>query len=252
MKNMASATTSAADRSAVSFRYRDLGARTPRLVPYPIRRPTNHRTTGTGPSRGTLMDSAGWDSRYRAADLVWGGEPNRFVAAEFVGEAPGRALDLAAGEGRNAIWLARAGWQVTAVDFSAVAVDRGQHLAEREGLTVDWVVADVREYQPAPRAFDAVVVAYLHLPADDLRPVLARAAQAVAAGGRILVVGHDLTNIADGIGGPPDPAVLYTPEAIAAALPDLRIRAAGRVHRPVSTEPGAAQAIDTLVCAVRA
>lgn len=197
------------------------------------------------------MDSAGWDSRYQAAELVWGGEPNRFVAAEFTATTPGRALDLAAGEGRNAIWLAQAGWQVTAVDFSTVAIDRGRSLAEHQGVTVDWIVADVRDYQPAPGAFDAVIVAYLHLPADDLNPILTRAAQAVAPGGRILVVGHDVTNIADGIGGPQDPAILYTPDAIAAALPGLRILGAERVHRPVPTEDGTVDAIDTLVCATR-
>ena len=99
------------------------------------------------------MDSAGWDTRYRASDLVWGGEPNRFVA-EFTGTPPGRALDLGAGEGRNAIWLAGLGWQVTAVDFFAVAMDRARRLAERQGVTVDWVVADLRDYQPAPGASD--------------------------------------------------------------------------------------------------
>ncbi|MGZ4664179.1 MAG: class I SAM-dependent methyltransferase [Frankiaceae bacterium] len=107
------------------------------------------------------MDSAGWDSRYQASDLVWGGEPNRFVAAEFTGATPGRALDLAAGEGRNAIWLAHAGWPVTAVDFSLVAIDRGRRLAERQGVTVDWVVADVHDYQPTPRAFDAVIASQI-------------------------------------------------------------------------------------------
>jgi SAM-dependent methyltransferase len=197
------------------------------------------------------MDSAGWDGRYQAADLVWGGEPNRFVAAEFTGAVPGRALDLAAGEGRNAIWLTQAGWQVTAVDFSTVAIQRGRRLAEQQGVAVDWVVADVGDYQPAPGAFDAIVVAYLHLPADDLNPILVRAAQAVAVGGRILVVGHDFTNIADGIGGPQDPAILYTPDTIVAALPGLRIVTAERVHRPVTTEHGTVDAIDTLVCATR-
>ena len=114
------------------------------------------------------MDSAGWDARYRAADLVWGGEPNRFVAEEFTGMPPGRALDLGAGEGRNAIWLAGLGWRVTGVDFSAVAVERARRLAEERGVTVDWVVADLRDYQPAPGVFDAVIVAYLHLPPADL------------------------------------------------------------------------------------
>lgn len=197
------------------------------------------------------MDSAGWDTRYRASDLVWGGEPNRFVAEEFTGTPPGRALDLGAGEGRNAIWLAGLGWQVTAVDFSAVAVDRARRLAERQGVTVDWVVADLRDYQPAPGAFDAVVVAYLHLPPADLNVVLGRAAKALAPGGRILVAGHDVTNIDHGIGGPQDPGVLHTPRGIVAALPGLSVRRADRVRRPVATEQGVVDAIDTLVCAVR-
>jgi SAM-dependent methyltransferase len=197
------------------------------------------------------VDSAGWDTRYRASDLVWGGEPNRFVAEEFTGEPPGRALDIASGEGRNAIWLAGLGWQVTAVDFSAIAVDRARRLAERRGVTVDWVVADLRDYQLALGVFDAVVVAYLHLSPADLDVVLGRAAQALAPGGRILVVGHDVTNIDHGIGGPQDPGVLHTPQAIGAALAGLSVRRAERVRRPVATERGVVDAIDTLVCAVR-
>jgi SAM-dependent methyltransferase len=197
------------------------------------------------------VESAGWDTRYRASDLVWGGEPNVFVTEEFTGIPPGRALDLGAGEGRNAIWLAGLGWQVTAVDFAAVAVDRARLLAERRGVTVDWVVADLRDYQPAPGFFDAVVVAYLHLPPTDLNVVLGRAALAVAPAGRILVVGHDVTNIDHGIGGPQDPGILHTPPGIAAALPGLSVRRAERVRRPVATEQGVVDAIDSLVCAVR-
>ena len=197
------------------------------------------------------MDSAGWDARYRASDLVWGGEPNRFVADEFTGTPPGRALDLGAGEGRNAIWLAGLGWRVTAVDFSAVAVDRARRLAHEQGVTVDWVVADLRDYQPAPGVFDGVIVAYLHLPPADLSIVLGRAAQALAPGGRILVVGHDVTNIDEGVGGPQDPVILHTPQAIVAALAGLTVRRAERVRRPVQTENGVVDAIDTLVAAVR-
>lgn len=198
-----------------------------------------------------LVDSAGWDARYRAGDLVWGGEPNRFVAAEFTGASPGRALDIGAGEGRNAIWLAGLGWRVTAVDFSAVAIERGRRLAEQQGVTVDWVVADLRDYQPTPGVFDAVVVAYVHLAPADLGVVLDRAARALAPGGQILVVGHDVTNIDHGVGGPQDPGLLYTPQVIVAALAGLTVRRAERVRRPVQTEQGVVDAIDTLVSAVR-
>ena len=148
------------------------------------------------------MDSSSWDERYAAATSVWGGEPNRFVAAQFATAEPGRALDLGAGEGRNATWLAARGWDVTAVDFSAVAADRGRKAAAEHGLVVHWTVADLRDYVPTPAGFAAVIVAYLHLMPSELTVVLNRAAAAVAPGGRLLVVGHDVTNLNDGTGGP--------------------------------------------------
>ncbi|PLW74405.1 class I SAM-dependent methyltransferase, partial [Streptomyces sp. DJ] len=75
------------------------------------------------------MDSREWDERYASRELVWGAEPNRWLVREVEDLAPGRALDLAAGEGRNALWLADRGWRVTAVDFSRTALDRGRRLA---------------------------------------------------------------------------------------------------------------------------
>jgi SAM-dependent methyltransferase len=197
------------------------------------------------------VDASGWDARYAGAELVWGAQPNQFVVEELSGLPAGRALDLAAGEGRNAVWLAEQGWRVTAVDFSAVAVDRGRQLAAARGTAVDWVVADLREYQPEPGAYDAVVVAYLHLPLSDLETVLRRAASAVAPGGRMVVIGHDLTNLTEGVGGPQLPEVLYTPQSIATALSGLSVLRAERVHRPVLTGDGERQAVDTLVRAVR-
>jgi ubiquinone/menaquinone biosynthesis C-methylase UbiE len=79
--------------------------------------------------RATRVDSQEWDRRYAAAELVWTAEPNRFAVAELQDLPPGRALDVAAGEGRNAVWLASRGWQVTAVDFSAAGLDKGRRLA---------------------------------------------------------------------------------------------------------------------------
>ncbi|MFE1785435.1 class I SAM-dependent methyltransferase [Streptomyces sp. NPDC059506] len=77
------------------------------------------------------VDSREWDERYASRELVWGAEPNRWLVREVEDLAPGRALDLAAGEGRNALWLADRGWRVTAVDFSRTALDRGRRLAAR-------------------------------------------------------------------------------------------------------------------------
>jgi SAM-dependent methyltransferase len=198
------------------------------------------------------MDSDAWDARYAAApDLVWSREPNRLVARELADLPPGRAIDLAAGEGRNALWLAQRGWRVTAVDFSAVAIDRGRRLADEHGLSVEWLVADVTGYQPAAGAFDLVLIAYLQLPGDQMAEVLRKAAAGLAPGGTLLLVGHDLTNLEHGTGGPQDPRVLHTPESVTAALPGLRIEQAATVRRPVPTEDGSVDALDTLVRAVR-
>jgi SAM-dependent methyltransferase len=154
------------------------------------------------------MDRTEWDARYAAAsELVWTAQPNRFVVEELVGLPPGRALALAAGEGRNAVWLAGRGWRVTAVDFSQVALARGRQLANERGVEVTWVVADVRSYEPSPGGYDAVLEAYLHLPAGGMAGVLAHAAAALAPGGTLLVVGHDRANLSGGVGGPQDPTV---------------------------------------------
>lgn len=191
-----------------------------------------------------------WDRRYAQAGLVWTAEPNRFLAAEAAELEPGRALDIAAGEGRNAVWLAERGWRVTAVDFSEVALAKGRRMAEERGVEVEWVLADVRTYQPEPAAFTLVAVLYLHLPAEERRDVLAAAAAAVAPGGTLLVVGHDVMNLTEGHGGPQDPAILLTPETVAAELPSLRIVRAERVQRPPTEDAhGGRPAIDTLVLA---
>jgi SAM-dependent methyltransferase len=197
------------------------------------------------------MERADWDRRYRRTELVWTAQPNRFVVEELRELPPGRALDLGGGEGRNAVWLAERGWQVTAVDFSSVALDKARRLAQAQGLTVDWVLADLRSYRPEPDAYHLVLVAYLHLPPLERVAVLAGAVAALAPGGTLLVIGHDLANLTQGVGGPQDPAVLHTPEAIVAELDGLTVHRAERVRRPVDTAPEPGVAVDTLVRATR-
>ena len=200
------------------------------------------------------MDSQQWDERYSATEFVWATGPNQFVAAELADLPPGRALDLAAGEGRNTVWLAERGWQVVAVDFSRVGLEKGRKLSAARGVDearVDWIVADLRDYEPERDFYDLVLIAYLQVSPELRATVLARAAAALAPGGTAFVVGHDLTNLTEGAGGPQDPDVLYTPEAVRAALPGLRVVRAERVQRTVERDGGPANAIDTLVRAVR-
>lgn len=197
------------------------------------------------------MEAHDWDERYRGAALLWTERPNQFLVEEVSGLTPGRALDLGTGEGRNAVWLAEQGWQVTAVDFSQVALERAAAAADRTGVHVDWVSADLTAYTPAAAAFDLVVILYLHLPPDDRRAVFDRAAAALRPGGRLLIVGHDLDNLVAGHGGPQEPSVLYTPDRIAAELPGLTVARTQTVKRQVRTIEGTATAFDTLVLAVK-
>ena len=196
-------------------------------------------------------EQAAWDERYSGPDLVWGAGPNRFVTEAVAALPAGRAVDLGTGEGRNAIWLAGRGWQVTAVDFSAAGLDRAARLAGERGVKVEWVQADLLDYQPAPGSCDLVLVAYIHLPAAGLSRVFRAAAAAVAPGGTLLVIGHDRDNIARGHGGPQGPDRLYTAAAVTAELDGLAVRRAEQVMRPVRTPEGERTAIDTLVRAER-
>ena len=198
------------------------------------------------------MNREHWDERYATEELIWKAEANRFLVEELDALAPGTALDVACGEGRNAVWLASKGWRVTGVDFSRAGLAKAQRLATDRGVEVTWVEADVVEWQPPSASFDVVVVLYLHLPAEQRRQALARAAAALAPGGILLVVGHDVSNLLKGTGGPQDPAVLFGPEQIVEDLPGLQIERAERVTRTVVTEAGEATAVDALVRAVRA
>jgi SAM-dependent methyltransferase len=190
-----------------------------------------------------------WDERYAAAGLVWTAEPNRFLVAELADLPPrGRALDLACGEGRNAVWLAERGWEVTGVDFSGVALEKGARLAEARGVEVTWVEADLTEYVPERGAFGLVVQLYLHVVEGERRTILCRAAEALAPGGTLLVVGHDSSNLEHGYGGPRDARVLFTPADVVGDLADLDLASerADVVERPVETDEGPRVALDVL------
>jgi SAM-dependent methyltransferase len=197
------------------------------------------------------VDAEAWNDRYRTSELMWSAGPNQCVEAELADLATGRAVDLAAGEGRNAIWLARRGWQVTAVDFSQVALDKGREIAG--DLAVTWVCADATTWRE-DTSYDVSVLAYLQLPAAERRAAHRNAFAALRPGGTLLVVAHDSTNLAEGTGGPQDPTVLLTADDVLADLDGevFEVVRAGRVGREVGQpEGGSRTAYDALVRVVR-
>ena len=198
------------------------------------------------------MDREDWDLRYAGDELLWSAEPNRFLVEATRDLLPGSALDVACGEGRNAVWLAEQGWRATGVDFSKVALEKARRLAAIRGVDVDWVEADVRTWSPGG-SFDLVVLLYLQVPVPERHAVLQTFADVVAPGGHLLVVGHDTENLTAGVGGPQDPAVLFSAADVVESIKGSRlvVERAEQVRRPVATDHGELDALDALVRAVR-
>jgi SAM-dependent methyltransferase len=211
-----------------------------------------HRVAAADPHSLAGMDAAHWNAKYSSVELMWSVEPNRFVAEILSGWTPGRAIDLACGEGRNAIWLAQQGWHAVGVDFSDVALDKARRLADANRLDIEWVCADATSYVPTAASFDLALLCYFQLPAAEIEQVLQHALAALAPGGVLLFIAHALDNLQHGIGGPQDPTVLYTPEQIAALVaPPVVVERVEHVRRPVTTPDGERDAIDLIVQARR-
>lgn len=196
------------------------------------------------------MNGQSWDERYAEAAAsdasVWSLTPNAFIAETVGAWQPGTAVDLGCGEGRNALWLAQRGWQVTGVDFSAVGLATGLRRADELGVEVDWVQADATRWV-SPALVDLVVIAYLQLAAVDLRAVVGAAAGWLEPGGRIVLVGHALENLEHGTGGPRDARLLHRLDDLRLAASDLEIEQLQQVLRPV----GDRHAIDAVLVARR-
>ena len=195
---------------------------------------------GTDDRQTSPVRAEDWDARYEER-RQWSEGPNTLVAELLAGVPPGTAVDLAAGEGRHALWLASLGWDVTAVDFSAVGVERGR--SQPGADRVRWVTADVLHWAGPAAALDLVLVAYLHLPTDDMTPLLLRSVDWLRPGGRFLLLGHDLDNLTRGVGGPQEPGILHSVERLGPVAALLDVDRLEQVPRP--TPEGTA--VDTLL-----
>ena len=135
-----------------------------------------------------------WDERYAGADRVWSGEPNGALVSEVADLRPGRVLDVGCGEGADAVWLAVHGWDVTALDVSQVALDRARSHASAAGVAIIWIHSGLLDAELPAAGFDLVSAQYPALrrtSGDDAERALLTA---VALGGTLLVVHHDLSD----------------------------------------------------------
>lgn len=198
-------------------------------------------------------ESAEWDERYAESDQLWSGEPNHTLTQEIAGVPVGRALDVGCGEGADAIWLASAGWAVTALDVSAVALERARAHAEGAGVRISWIHAGLLDADLPTGGFDLVSAQYpaLRRTPEDLAEKALLAA--VAPGGTLLVVHHDLSDPDHGFRHEFDPADWVGPRDVVRALgPGWEIEVDEVRPRRISGGAGAHHARDLVLRARRA
>ncbi|MDP9006634.1 MAG: methyltransferase domain-containing protein [Actinomycetota bacterium] len=142
---------------------------------------------------GAAAQAAEWDARYSERDgAMWSGRPNGRLVADVADLTPGRALDVGCGEGADAIWLARRGWVVTAIDISDLAMRRGWQAAELAGASVEWVCGNALQAPFPARSFDLVSMQYPALPKSAGEAAMRTLLDTVRPGGLLLAVYHDL------------------------------------------------------------
>jgi SAM-dependent methyltransferase len=161
---------------------------------------------GVGAAGPVQFTQEFWDERYGSAPRLWSGQPNPQLVAQVTGLPPGEALDAGSGEGADAIWLASLGWTVTAVDLSAVALQRAAGHAAAQGDEIagriSWRHEDLLVWDPGAQRFDLVSLQFLHLPDDLFGPVYRRLAAAVRPGGTLLVAMHHHDDVHANVGRP--------------------------------------------------
>jgi len=193
-----------------------------------------------------------WEERYRSEERIWSGKPNPQLVATAADLPPGTALDVGAGEGADAIWLASRGWTVTGVDVSQAALDRAARHAAEAGVEVTWQQADVTEWEPPPAQFDLVSTQYLHLPRPVREALYRRLAAAVRPGGTLLIVGHHPADLDTPVRRPRLPHLMFTAEEIASVLdPSEWDITTSAPQRPVNQDGQEIMVTDAVLCAVR-
>ncbi len=203
------------------------------------------------------FNEAFWDQRYSSRTALWSGNPNPNLVAQATELAPGHALDVGCGEGADAVWLARRGWQVTAADLSGVALRRAAEHAAQAGAgiaeRIAWLHADLTLTDPGKERFDLVSAQYLHLPPEPRAALYRSLAAATAPGGILLVVAHHPSDLQTTVPRPNIPELFFTGDDIAALLgPDAwEIEVNTAAPRPATDPEGRAVTIHDTVLRAR-
>lgn len=182
---------------------------------------------------GDSKDAELWDGRYSGEDYLYGTEPNYFLVEQVAGIDPGRALCIAEGEGRNAVYLAGLGFEVTAVDQSPEGGRKTLALAADRGVEVEVHTADLAEYDLGSDRWDLIVSVFAHLPPAVRADVFMRLPRALAPGGTLILEAYRPEQAGRDTGGPPDSARLYDLETLEREIVGLDVQLARETERDV-------------------
>ncbi len=175
-----------------------------------------------------------WDQRYDTREYIYGTQPNQFLVEHIDAAKTGNALCLAAGEGRNAAWLAEQGFTVTAVDASAVGLRKAQALAQKRGVAIQTVVADLATYGIEPENWSLIVSIFCHLPPQVRKALYKKVAAGLRPGGTFILQAYTPQQLKYGTGGPPLKELLVTLQDLRQELPGLDFIKAEETVRKVN------------------
>ena len=174
-----------------------------------------------------------WDERYSTEDYAYGTEPNKFLEANFFQIPQGNVLSLAEGEGRNAVFLAKKGYAVTAVDGSSVGLNKARKLAEENGVTIETVHTDLADYDIGESKWDGIISIFNPLPSSLRKQLYRQVAAALKPGGVFLLEAYTPEQIRNSTGGGSSVDTMQTERSLRAELPSLRFTHLVELEREV-------------------
>ncbi|MDQ2724294.1 MAG: class I SAM-dependent methyltransferase [Actinomycetota bacterium] len=204
-----------------------------------------------------IHDETFWNDFYGSSPHVWSGNPNPQLAAEAADLEAGRVLDVGSGEGADAMWLARRGWEVVATDISIVALERAAEQARNvdpsAAARIEWRQVDLLFHPPEPDSFDLVSAQFMQLPPEPRTRLFTSLVTSVRPGGKLLVVGHHPSDMATGVHRPPRSDLFYTADEVAGLLDDSwEVVVNDARPRPTTTPEGVEATIhDAVLLATR-
>ena len=174
-----------------------------------------------------------WNERYASEDFFYGTTPNDFLVSAATPLPRGRTLCLAEGEGRNSVWLAEQGFDVSSVDLSTVGVAKTLRLAASRGVTVHAQVGDLADFVIEPNSFDLIVSIFAHTPKTLRRSIHQRVVSGLRPGGTFVLEAYSPDQIPLGTGGPSDPDMLVTADNLRTELAGLEFDHLVEINRNI-------------------